>query len=310
MKDYYKILDLDRSATIDDIKKSYRKLAIKYHPDKNPDDKIAEDKFKEATEAYETLGNVDKKKKYDANLFRSNQTVNGNWGGYNYDDIMEDLKGTGFAEAFDRHFSDAGAIRGADIQVELNITLEDVYKGCTRQFTYFEKSHGGTKESTPISIKIVRGIAHEQKLRIKGKGHSSLYGNGPNGDLLVTIRVLPSMLFKRTGNDIYHEVDVDLYTAVLGGEIYIPSVVGTNRIKVKIPELTKQGQLLKLKSKGMPVYDLEYVWPESHTSDDIPERYGDMIISVNIIMPTKINNKERELFEQLKKIKEGNDKNQ
>jgi curved DNA-binding protein len=308
MKDYYKILDLDRTASADDIKKSYRKLAMEFHPDKNQGDKLAEDRFKEVAEAYETLSNAEKKKKYDANLFRSNQNVSGNWGGYSYEDIMEDLKGTGFSEAFDRHFSDAGAVRGSDINVELNITLEDVYRGCTRQFTYYEKGYTGNTETQTATVEIKRGIANEQKLRIKGKGNNSIYG-GPKGDLLVTIRVLPSHIFKRTLNDIFYSVDVDLYTAILGGEIYIPSVIGTNRIKVKVPALTKQGQLLKLKSKGMPLYDVEYDWSSLSSPEDVPERYGDMIIEVNILMPTKINNKERELFEQLKKIKEDNDKN-
>lgn len=307
MKDYYSILDLDKSASADDIKKSYRKLAMQFHPDKNQGDSLAEERFKEIAEAYETLSNPDKKKLYDV---KNRQTVNGNWAGYSYEDIMEDLKGTGFAEAFDRHFSESGSTRGSDIQVELNITLEDVYRGCTRQFSYFEKTINGNSATQSVSVQIKRGIAHEQKLRVKGKGNPSIYGGGGNGDLLVTIRVLPSHIFKRTGNDILYLVDVDLYTAVLGGEIYIPAVVGTNRIKVKIPELTKQGQLLKLKSKGMPIYDLEYDWNGLSSSDDVPERYGDMIIEVNIIMPAKINIKERELFEQLKKIKEGNDKNQ
>jgi len=309
MKDYYSILDLDKSATVDDIKKSYRKLAMQFHPDKNQGDSLAEERFKEIAEAYETLGNTDKKKKYDASQFRNKQSVNGNWGGYSYEDIMEDLKGTGFSEAFDRHFSESGNTRGSDIQVELNITLEDVYKGCTRQFSYFEKTINGNSATQSVSVQIKRGIAHEQKLRIKGKGNPSIYG-GVSGDLLVTIRVLPNSLFKRTGNDIFYLVDIDLYTAVLGGEIYIPAVIGINRIKVKVPELTKQGQLLKLKSKGMPIYDLEYNWDSLSSPDDVPERYGDMIIEVNILMPAKINNKERELFEQLKKIKEGNDKNQ
>jgi curved DNA-binding protein len=231
----------------------------------------------------------------------------------NMDDIMEDLKGTSFAENFDKYFGGQfgkGGGRGADIQVELNMTLEDVYKGCDKTFTYFEKAAGGTtQESRPISIKIGRGIANGQKLRIKGKGHANVYNSElPHGDLIITVRVMPNMLFRREGNNIYYEANVPLYTALLGGDIYIPAVVGSNRIKVRIPELCKQGQFLKLKSKGMPIYDTEYNWGPDSTAENVPERYGDMIIEVNIVIPDKLTSKERELFEQLKKLKEVNDK--
>lgn len=305
MKDYYSILNIARNATDDDIKKSYRKLAMEFHPDKNPDDSVAEDKFKEIVEAYEVLSDSDKRKRYDRNNYTSKSTVNGNWGGYNYDDIMEDLKGTGFAEAFDNHFGHYND-KGSDVYIELNITLEDAYKGCTRSFTYFTKSNSGTDESSPITVRIKRGVQNDQKIRVKGKGNPGRNG-ATAGDLIITIKVLYNSKFKRTINDILFQADVDVYTLILGGEITIPSVVGYNRIRVIIPKLTKHGQLLKLKSKGMPIYDESFEWPINATSDDMPERFGDMIIEINVVLPTKINNKERELFEELKKIKESND---
>ena len=314
MVDYYKILELERSATIDEIKKSYRRLAKEYHPDKNEGNKEAEDKFKQLAEAYDVLGNPEKKRKYDATSFGNNQHVYGDWAGMNMNDIMEDLQGTGFAENFDKYFSGSfgkNSARGGDILVELNITLEDVYKGCEKHFSYYERgSDGQTNQSNPISIKIKRGIESGQKLRIKGKGHVSPFNSElPRGDLIVTINVINSILFRREGSTIYYRASVPFYTALLGGDIHIPSIVSGSKLKVKIPEIAKQGQLLKLKNKGLPIYDPNYNWSDSDTFDSIPERFGDMIIEVNIIMPDKITEKERELFNQLKKIKEINDKN-
>ena len=142
MKDYYKILEIEDNATIDDIKKSYRKLAVKFHPDKNPDDKEAEERFKDIAEAYSTLSDPEKKSKYDLSKLKSGQ-VYGDWGGMSMEDIFEDLKGTGFAENFDKIFGGAYGqqARGSDVQIELNITLEDVYLGCFKSFSYFEKGH-------------------------------------------------------------------------------------------------------------------------------------------------------------------------
>jgi curved DNA-binding protein len=308
LKDYYKILEIEDNATIDDIKKSYRKLAVKFHPDKNPDDKEAEERFKDIAEAYSTLSDPEKKSKYDLSKLKSGQ-VYGDWGGMSMEDIFEDLKGTGFAENFDKIFGGAYGqqARGSDVQIELNITLEDVYLGCFKSFSYFEKGHAGTStQSTPVSLQVHRGVMDGQKLRIKHKGHAHpLNSQLPKGDLIVTIRVINSSLFKRNGNDIYYKAQVPFYTALLGGDIYIPGITSGNKLKVKIPELTQQGKLLKLKSKGLPIYDPEYTG--GYDLEKNADRFGDMIIEVNIVMPEKITAKEKELFEQLKKLKESND---
>lgn len=286
MKDYYKILEVDRNATQPEIKKSYRKLAIKWHPDKNPDSSEAEDMFKSISEAYEVLGNPDKKAKYDnLNKYRSSFAGTGHdtWGGMSYDDIMEDLKGTGFEKNFDNIFGHQWGkpVKGPDTNLELVITLEDAYHGISREIDLFVDK--------PFRVNIERGIKSGHTLRIKEKGKPHPYNTqAPRGDVKIQVKVMDSKIFKRINDDIEVTVDVPLLTAILGGNMKIPSMNGS--VEIKIPELSKQNSRFRLKGKGMPIY--------KQTS------YGDLYVRVNIKLPEKLTEKEKELYNKLKEIDE------
>lgn len=285
MKDYYNILGLDKNSSQEDIKKAYRKLAIKWHPDKNEGSKEAEDKFKEISEAYDVLSNQDKKSKYD-NLNRFKNTYAGNsssdtWGGMNFEDLMEDLKGTGFEKNFDNIFGHQWGrpVKGPDVNLELVITMEDAYYGISREIDLYEHS---------FRVNIDKGIKTGHILRVKEKGRLHPYNTqAPRGDVKIQIKVLESKLYKRIEDDIEMSVDVPLLTAILGGTIRVPIISGA--IELKIPELSKQGSKFRVKGKGMPIYKEN-------------DKYGDLYIKTNILMPDNITSKERELYNKLKDI--------
>jgi len=285
VKDYYKILEIDRSSSQDDIKKAYRKLAIKWHPDKNEGSKEAEEKFKEISEAYDILSNPDKKSKYD-NLKKYQGSFAGGsnydtWGGMSFDDLMEDLKGTGFEKNFDNIFGHQWGrpVKGPDLNLELVITLEDAYYGISREIDLHEYS---------FRVNIDKGIKTGHILRIKEKGRLHPYNTqAPRGDVKIQIKVLESKLYKRIGDDIEMSVDVPLLTAILGGTIRVPIISGA--IELKIPELSKQCSKFRVKGKGMPRYKEN-------------DKFGDLFIKTNILMPDNITKEERELYNKLKSI--------
>ena len=307
-KDYYKTLGVSKTATQDEIKKAFRKLAVKYHPDKNKGNKEAEDKFKEINEANEVLSDPEKRKKYNelgenwkyyeqsgnAGGFDWSQYANqGNQGNtrYSYEGEFGDAFGnTGFSDFFEtlfggrRGFSEGSqrgrksarraTLKGEDLNAELSITLEDAYKGAEKLFDLSGQS---------IKLKIKPGISDGQILKLTGKGNPG-YSGGASGDLLLKIHVLHDPLFERKGNDLYTELRVNLYTAVLGGKASLRTFKGT--INVNIPKESQNSKVLRLQGMGMPVYG------KSGQS-------GDLYAKITIEIPTNLTVKEEKLFKEL-----------
>ena len=290
--DYYKILDIKKDATEGDIKKAYRKLARKYHPDLNPNDKEAERKFKEINEANEVLSNAENRKKYDkygkdwmhAEEFekaerqgqgqrRSYSTSEG-FGDSDYSDFFQSM----FGGARTRRSSGGVKFRGQDYNAELHLDLTDIYHTHKRTLTVNGKN---------IRLTIPAGVKDNQVIRIKGQGGEGI-GGGPNGDLLIRFVVTNNTKFKLDGNNLYTTQDIDLYTAVLGGEITADTFTGKVKLKVK-PE-TQNGTKVKLKGKGFPVYKKEGT-------------YGDLLITYQVKIPTNLSPKEKELFNELTKLR-------
>jgi curved DNA-binding protein len=295
-KDYYKILGVDKKASQEEIKKAFRKLAVKYHPDKNPGDKKAEEKFKQANEANEVLGDPVKRKKYDelGENWRQYENAGSASGGaqrrtYTYDNDGGDFFGGGggqgsdFSDFFEQFFGrgSSGGTRGRsskgrDIQADMEITLEEAFRGATRIIEL---------ENEKLRITTKPGAYDGQLLRIKGKGGA---GQANRGDLFVRIHVKPHPKFVQHGDDLATGHNIDLYTALLGGETIINTLTG--QVKVKIAAGTQPGKSIRLKGKGMPVHDQ-------------PGVAGDLIIQLNVLLPEKLSQKERELFEQLRSLK-------
>ncbi|AFD07466.1 DnaJ C-terminal domain-containing protein [Solitalea canadensis] len=313
-KDYYKILGVDKSATEAEIKKAYRKLAIKYHPDKNQGDKASEEKFKEVSEAYEVLGDKEKRTKYDQFgenwKYYEQQQAQGkaqggfDWskwqaqnqgGAYSYQGNMNDFFGESGQEG---HFSDffenlfggrftgsrqqrTRARKGQDLQAEMEVSLEDAYNGCAKQIEL-----SGTK----LNLKLKPGLYDGQVIRLKGKGAPGLNGGEP-GHLLITLHITPHPKFELKGRDIYTDIDIDLYTAVLGGKATVKTL--GNNVNITIAEHTDSGKVFRLKGMGMPDYD--------H-----PETKGDLYVKTIIRLPKHFSVKEKELFHQLSTLKSEN----
>ncbi|MDQ3143242.1 MAG: J domain-containing protein [Bacteroidota bacterium] len=295
-KDYYKILGLNKSATDNDIKKAYRKLARKYHPDLNPNDKVSENKFKEINEANEVLSNTDNRKKYDkygkdwkhadeiekanqGQTFRkrSQQGATGGFSGHDendFSDFFESMFGGGSSRTRDNNIK----FRGQDINAELHLDLKDVFTTHKRTVTV----HGNN-----IRLTIPAGVKNGQVLKIKGHGGEGLNG-GPKGDLYITFSIENHSKFKLDNAHLYTTVELDLYKAILGGDITIDIFDGKVKLKVK-PE-TKNNTKVKLKGKGFPVYNKE-------------GEFGDLYITYQINIPTNLTEKEKELFTDLSKLR-------
>ncbi|HKR04036.1 MAG TPA: J domain-containing protein [Bacteroidia bacterium] len=301
-KDYYKTLGVNKNASADEIKKAYRKLAVKYHPDKNPNNKPAEEKFKEINEANEVLGDPEKRKKYDTlgENWKSYERTGANpndfdWsqftqqqrrGSRNYETETEfDFGGSGFSDFFEQIFgggfgrgngrgNPGRASRGADYRLDINLTLEEAYTGTVRQFE---------TDGEKLQIKLKPGTYDGQQLRIKGKGGRGSH-NSQRGDIHAFVHITPHPHFVRKGDDIYCDIPVELYTAVLGGKAAIRTLKGL--IKVDIAKESDNGAVLRLKGLGMPKYDK-------------PGMPGDLYAKVKIMMPKNLSAKEIELFKQL-----------
>ncbi|MEO5563140.1 MAG: J domain-containing protein [Chitinophagaceae bacterium] len=305
-KDYYKILGIDKKASDVDIKKTYRKLAVQYHPDKNPGNKEAEEKFKLINEANEVLGDPEKRKKYDElgeNWNRFQQTGQGQPGsGFDWSSFggqgrahqgdMNDTfgdGGNGFSDFFETFFGRSTGkksgqrtqtnFRGQDYEAEVEIELEEVYKGTSRIIQVHDEK---------LRITVKPGAYSGQVLRIKGKGAAGS-SDQHRGDLYVRIRLKPHPAYNRRGDDLYANQSIDLYTAVLGDDVLVNTF--TAKVKVKIPAGTQNGKTIRIKGKGMPVYD---------TTD----KFGDLYLQLQVIIPDKLSKEERQLFEQLKKLQQ------
>jgi curved DNA-binding protein len=295
-KDYYKILGVDKKATQDEIKKAYRVLAVKHHPDKNPDNKVAEEQFKLANEANEVLGNPEKRKKYDelgenwqqyehAGNQQGGNPFGGNQGGqYRYESNGNDSFGgqSDFSDFFEQFFSGGSKNggrtqnrRGGDYETEMEITLEEAYQGTSRTIQV---------DNEKLRITTKPGSYNDQQLRIKNKGAKGSSEDN-RGDLFVKIKVKNHPDFIRKGDNLYHTQTVDLYTAVLGGEVIVKTLSG--QVKIKITEGTQNGKTIRLKGKGMPIYDKKDI-------------FGDFYLEIKVQIPDNLTDKQKELFEQLK----------
>ncbi len=303
-KDYYKVLGVGKTATQDEIRKAYRKLAVRFHPDKNPGDKAAEERFKEISEANEVLSDPEKRKEYDElgahwkqyqqgqYRPRSGQGFYGSPGGeyhYEFQGDPSDLFGSGgfsdFFESFfgrgqqgfgdSRGFSNyAHGQHGADLQGEIAISLEEAYHGTERIVDL------GVEK---IRVKIKSGAYDGLQLKVKGKGAKG--HSGQSGNLLLTIRVGSHAHYERKGDDLYMQLTIDMFTAVLGGKRSVRTINGKD-VNIKIPEGTQNGKQLRLRGKGMPVYGAT--------------RHGDLYIKLQVLLPKHLTRHQKELLTELK----------
>ncbi|MFC3562128.1 DnaJ C-terminal domain-containing protein [Pedobacter jamesrossensis] len=291
--DYYKILEIKKDASADEIKKAYRKLARKYHPDLNPNNEEANKKFQQINEANEVLSDADKRKKYDqygqnwqhADQFNSQrQKRPQGGGGFGGGFSGGDFGGSDFSDFFSSMFGGGGSrsssrspFKGQDFTTELNLNLLDAYT------THKQTLNINGKQ---VRINIPAGVENGQKIKLPGYGAPGA-NNGPAGDLFITFNIAEHSKFKRKGNDIYLQETVDLYTAILGGEKIVETLNG--KVKLTIPAGTQPDTTLRLKGKGFPIYK-----KETH--------FGDLYIKWQIKLPTNLNAQEKELFEKLSKL--------
>jgi curved DNA-binding protein len=297
--DYYKVLGLNKDASQEDIKRAYRKLARKFHPDLNPDNKEAHQTFQQINEANEVLSDPEMRKKYDqygeqygerwrqAEDYEKARQAQGSfggrdWEGYTYSHGQQEGD---FSDFFESIFGEStgrrrgrGTVKfkGEDYHADLHLKLTDAAKTHKQVITVNGKN---------IRITIPAGVEDGQVIRLKGHGGSGVNG-GPNGDLYLTFRIANDTSFKRSDSDLYSQVELDLYTAVLGGEVIIDTLNG--KIKLKVPPETQNGTKVRLKGKGLPVYKKE-------------GEHGDLYITYNIKIPTNLTEQQKELFRQLAK---------
>jgi len=312
-KDYYKILGVEKNADDKTIKAAYRKLARKHHPDVNPDEPKAEERFKEINEAYEVLGSAEKRQKYDqlgSDWQRWQQTggqpTDFNWGQYttgpggqrvhvqyaNPEDF-EDLFGgnSPFSDFFTSIFGGGGrgagrgsgfeyqprAVRGQDFEHEVEISLSEAYQGTSRLLN---------KDGRRLEVKIPAGAKSGTKVRMRGEGSSGQAG-GAAGDLYLKVKVAGDARFERKGDDLYTSVPVDLYSALLGGEVTVATLGG--EVKLKIPGGSQNGQTFRLRGKGMPKLNRK-------------QEAGDLYAKIEVRLPTKLTAEQRELVEKMQRL--------
>jgi curved DNA-binding protein len=302
--DYYKTLEISKTASAEDVKKAYRKLARKYHPDLNPNNESAHRKFQEINEANEVLSDPEKRKKYDeygenwkhADQFeqaRQQQGASGGFGGggsYTYQDFgdfggFSGFGGGGYSDFFENLFGNAGrssgrtsAFKGQDYSGEVHLTLQDA-----------AQTHKQTIDvnGKKLRITVPAGVANEQQIKLKGQGGPGANG-APAGDLYITFHIQPDAIFKRKGDDLYIQAEVDVYTAVLGGELQVDTLNG--KVKMNVKPGTQPGAKVRLKGKGFPVYKQD-------------GRFGDLIVTYQVQIPTNLTEGQKKLFQELQQNK-------
>ena len=309
--DYYKILGVDKTATQDDIKKAFRKLARQYHPDLNPNDPNAKERFQAINEANEVLSDPEKRKKYDEygenwkhadefeaqrKAYQNQQGGGGGDGEYWYSTDGTHFNGfggegmhgfggngSGFSDFFEELFGHRGAgagrgahgaFKGQDIQGELQLTLREA--ATTHKQTFSVNGEN-------LRITVPAGIANGQIIKLKGHGGKGVNG-GPDGDLYITFNIADDPVFRRKDNDLYTDVNIDLYTAVLGGVVTVNTLDG--QVKLKVRPGTQNDAKVRLKGKGFPVYKQDGT-------------YGDLIVTYHVTIPTTLTDKQKDLFRQL-----------
>ncbi len=321
-KDYYSILGVNRQAKEKEIKQAYRKLARKYHPDVNPGDNSTEDKFKQINEAYEVLSDKKKRQQYDqygdqwqyADQFaKAEKQQNPFWDlrraggsqGFSFDGDLGSIFGDLFRNETRRR--QPRASRGLDIDYPVEVTLEEAYHGTTRTIALQNdrpctgcqgtgkiqnvpcsacRGTGVVADIKRLEVKIPTGVKDKSRVRIAGKGQSGYGGGGP-GDLYLVVAVKPHPRFERQGANLHVDVSVPLTTAVLGGEVQVPTLKG--KVALKIPAETQNGRSFRLTGQGMP-----------HLGNSV---HGDLLAKVNVALPTHITAEEKRLFEQLQKLR-------
>lgn len=356
-RDYYEVLGLQKGASEDEIKKSFRKMAMKYHPDKNPGDKEAEEKFKEVNEAYSVLSDPDKKSKYDRFGFAGVDPsagfgggAGGGFGGFGgFEDIFDMFGGAfgGFGGGSQRRANQPR--KGRDLQKTVSISFEEAAFGCKKNieiqkyvacptckgegtkpgtskrtcpkcggsgqvsqvqrtpFGQFQsvttcdqcggqgkiidtpcpdcRGEGRTRKAVTVTLNIPAGVDNESVIPIRGEGEPG-YNGGPNGDLYIVLKVKPHQLFKRSGADLYLEIPISFDQAALGAEITVPTL--SEKVKYKIPAGTQPGTKFRLKDKGV-----KYLKREA---------YGDLYVTVNLEIPTKLNSEQKKAIQNMGKV--------
>ncbi len=295
-KDYYKILGVERKASADEIKKAYRKLALQYHPDRNPGDKQAEEKFKEINEANQVLSDEEKRAHYDrlgsaySNWERGGRPGGFDWsqwatrqpgGRVEFEGDLNDLFGGmgGFSDFFSQifgGFGPAGAGRGRQspaLQAELTISLQEAFEGSTRQIEL---------DGRKLEVKIPAGARTGTKLRMAGAAPKT--PDGRSGDIFLTLKIADDPRFERDDDNLRTKVEIDLYTALLGGEVKVSTLSGD--VVLTIPAGTQPGQTFRLKGRGMP-----------NLKD--PKKKGDLLAEAKIRIPKKLSAEERKTIEKL-----------
>jgi len=312
-RDYYETLGVSKTATDDEIKSAFRKLARKYHPDVAKDKKAAEEKFKQINEAYEVLSDQEKRRKYDQLGANWNQPGGfqpppewgqqpgggyHQWGGDGGGGVEFEFGGTGFSDFFEAFFGggrgrsafggfrgrEATAERGADVEADILVTLEEALNGSTRTVSL---RRAGSNKVEKYQVKIPRGVHEGQRIRLAGQGEAGARG-GKSGDLFLRVRLAKHPDFSVEASDLIHEVKIAPWQAAIGTELKIPTLEG--KAKLKIPSGTQGGQKFRLRERGLP---------------GISGTRGDLFVLVQIQIPKKLTEREREIWSQLAKLHGG-----
>src|SRR5215467_3329417 len=314
-RDYYETLGVPKTATDDEIRSAFRKLARKYHPDVAKDKKVAEEKFKEINEAYEVLSDPEKREKYDQLgadwnrpggfqpppgwQWEARQPGGGfhQWGG-DGGGVQFEFGGTGFSDFFEAFFGggrgrsafggfggrQATAERGADVEADILVTLEEALHGSTRTVSL---RRGGSHKVETYQVKIPRGVHEGQRIRLAGQGEAGARG-GKSGDLFLRVRLARHPDFSVEGSDLIHEERIELWQAVLGSELLVPTLEG--KVRLKLPAGTQGGQRFRLRERGLP---------------GVSGKRGDLYVAVQINVPKKLTEREREICGELAKLHGG-----
>ena len=308
-RDYYETLGVSKTASEDEIKSAFRKLARKYHPDVAKDKKVAEEKFKQINEAYEVLSDPEKRRKYDQlgenwnqrggfqppPQWGGGQPGGFRWGGGENGGVEFEFGGTGFSDFFEAFFGGGRgrsafggfgqrgtmAERGNDVEADIMVTLEEALHGSTRQVSL---RRAGSKKTETYQVKIPRGVREGQRIRLAGQGEAG-EGGGKSGDLFLRVRLARHPDFSVEGSDLVHEVKIAPWQAALGDQIIVPTLEGNARLK--LPPGTQGGQRFRLRGRGLP---------------GVSGQRGDLYVVVQISVPKKLSEREREIWEQLAQL--------
>jgi len=324
-RDFYDVLGVPRSASDKEVRQAFRRLARKYHPDVNPGDTKAEERFKEINRAYEVLSDTDKRKKYDrygerweqAEAFDQARRAGGAGGAFTQTFDLGDLFGRGrgggrggpFEGIFEAFTGRRGPLRGQNVEYAAEVTLEEAFQGTTRLLglqaeeacatcggsgqiagavCHVCQGGGAVVRPKRLEVKIPAGVQDGARVRIAGEGHPGV-GGGPRGDLYVVVRVRPHPRFERKGADLVTEAGVALEDAVLGGEVEVQTLSG-KQVALKIPPLTQNGRVFRLSGLGMPKVEAK----------GKNKARGDLLVRVRVVLPEALSDRERELFERLR----------